>query len=267
MSNIYGKYNLPVRFDGDIIITDPCYIMRPRVDKWKNIPSWWDFVSKSKRVEKDGRVFYHTPKPEEYPDCRDKTREDYKDNPYSPNLPDIEYNLEVVIPLSEGKKPKQFSPTLEAEWQAYYEADQKWKEENKDDWEICEYGEDMGRLGFTHSLIASTLYGDWGCTTFNSDTKEIIGQFCADAGLVGVFYLNEVLKYNPEYNDHLRTDGVNSLPWPVTVIKDFHGEVMLETKQSTKTRKHLNKNPNGWDDECRVVGTGNINFISTQTSL
>ena len=68
-----------------------------------------------------------------------------------------------------------------------------------DDWATCAYGEDMEALGITHYMTRDTLYGDWSCTTFDTDTKEAIGEFCADAGLVSVFLLDEVLKYNPYY--------------------------------------------------------------------
>ena len=30
MPNLYETFNTPIRFDGDIIITDPCYIIRDR---------------------------------------------------------------------------------------------------------------------------------------------------------------------------------------------------------------------------------------------
>lgn len=265
MSNIYGKYNLPVRFDGDIIITDPCYIMKKQNWDWKDCPSWWDYVSKVTTEEvyrEDGTHYtrYNPPRPEDYPDCRPKQLSDYDDDEHGKLM----FKLDVLL---KPENPRMHSDTLKAEYDAHRKAEKEWRREHQSDWEKCYYGECMNVLGINHSLITSTLYGDWGCTTYNSDTKEIIGQFCADAGLVGVFYLDEVLKYNPEYNDYLRTDGENGLPWPVTVIRDFHGEVMLATRQEHKNRKYPDKIPNGWDDECRVVGTGNINFISTQTSL
>ena len=52
-------------------------------------------------------------------------------------------------------------------------------------------------------ISVDTLYGDWSCITYNSDTHEKIGEFCADAGMVGVFLLDEVLKYNPDFNYHI----------------------------------------------------------------
>ena len=69
------------------------------------------------------------------------------------------------------------------------------------DWSKCGYGDNMGRLGIKNYICRDTIYGDWSCTTFNSDTKEPIGEFCADAGLVAVFLLDEVLKYNPDSHE------------------------------------------------------------------
>lgn len=68
------------------------------------------------------------------------------------------------------------------------------------------------------------IYGDWSCTTFNSDTKKPIGEFCADAGLVGVFSLKEVLKYNPKFDYH------TNRKWTTTLIKNFTGDVWFEVE-------------------------------------
>ena len=42
-----------------------------------------------------------------------------------------------------------------------------------DDWATCAYGENMEALGITHYMTRDTLYGDWSCTTFDSDTKVV----------------------------------------------------------------------------------------------
>lgn len=114
---------------------------------------------------------------------------------------------------------------------------------SRDDWDECSYGENMGVLGLNNYLVRDTIYGDWSCTTYEKGTKKVLGKFCADAGLVGVFLLDEVLKYNPAYDDHLKKD------WTTTLIKDFDGEVEFVVK----------------NDEVSVVGKGNINFFTKQT--
>lgn len=235
-----------MRFDGDIIITDPCYIINKdnddRYDENGNLrsPSWWDFVSKTtyEEVTQNGRTFkkYNMPQPEDYPDCREKTIDDCKD--------ELDKKIFEVERLLE-KKPKMFSPTLQAEWDAYHMAEELYNDVPHDDWERCEYGYEMEILGFKTYLTNRTIYGDWSCTTFNSDTKEPIGRFCADAGMVGVFLLEEVLKYNPHYDDHTKS------PHSTTWIKDFHGDVNIIVV----------------NDEVFVEGKGNINFVTKQTGL
>jgi hypothetical protein len=122
-----------------------------------------------------------------------------------------------------------------------------------DDWDSCEYGEKMEMLGIHNYICRDTLYGDWSCTTYNSDTDKEVGKFCADAGMVAVFLLDEVLKYNPDFDYHLNR------PWTTTWIKDFDGEVEFTIARI---------NDGDWiDEEVRVVGKGNVNFITTQTGL
>jgi len=104
-------------------------------------------------------------------------------------------------------------------------------------------GNGLKKLGFTKYIWEDTIYGDWSCVTINVDTNEVLGRFCADAGLVGVFLLDEVLKYNPKYN--YERDISNGA---LTLIKDFHGDIEYDIR----------------DDEAYIEGTGNINFITKQ---
>lgn len=114
-----------------------------------------------------------------------------------------------------------------------------------DDWYECRFGDRMDILGLKTFICRNTIYGDWSCTTYNSKTKEEIGEFCADAGMVAVFLLDEVLKYNPDFDYHTER------PWMTTLIKDFDGEVCFDVV----------------DGEVRVVGKGNIDFVGVQTGL
>lgn len=129
-----------------------------------------------------------------------------------------------------------------------------------DDWSRCEYGERMERLGIRNCICRDTIYGDWSCTTFNSDTDEELGKFCADAGMVAVFDLREVLAYNPEFDYH--TDK----PWTTTWIKDFKGTVQFVVKHIEDEK---------WEEySVEVIGHGTnkttgepINFIGKQTGF
>lgn len=139
----------------------------------------------------------------------------------------------------------------------------------KDDWDACNYGENMEALGIYNYLTHGTLYGDWSCTTFNKITKEPIGDFCADAGLVSVFSLDEVLKYNPDFDWH------TSRPWTTTWIKDFDGSVQIVIKYRAKGSKIDVYNNNDYMlYDCHVVGSGvnmktgePIQFITRQTGI
>ena len=134
-----------------------------------------------------------------------------------------------------------------------------------DDWKYCNYGGFMEVLGIQNYICRDTLYGDWSCTTFNSDTNEKLGEFCADAGMVAVFLLDEVLAYNPDFDYHINR------PWTTTLIKDFDGEVEFVVKhiegayeEDTEWWKKGDK----WEDDVvEVVGTGNINFVGLQTGF
>ena len=122
--------------------------------------------------------------------------------------------------------------------------------DNSQDWEKCKYGDDMKRLdNITNYESSVTIYGDWSCTVYegnieqHSNNSNELGKFCADAGMVAVFELDEVLKYNPNFDNH--TDR----KWTTTTIPNFTGEITIE--------KINNK--------IHVIGKGNINFYSIQT--
>lgn len=141
-----------------------------------------------------------------------------------------------------------------------------------DDWLTCDCGSDMEKLGISHYMTRDTLYGDWSCTTYNLDTKEKIGEFCADAGLVSVFLLDEVLKYNPDF------DWYESRPWTTTLIKDFKGTVEFVVKYRDgyyKDETKYHKKVEHWEEYyLEVIGHGvnkvtgkAISFIGKQTGL
>lgn len=194
-----------------------------------------------------------------------------------------------IINEHEDKKPKwkdypelaeisprtKFSDYTPEQTIAYKEYSKAYDEFNAkyDDWSKCSYGENMEALGITNYICRDTIYGDWSCTTYNTDTKEKLGKFCADAGLVAVFELDEVLKYNPDFSQWIKTHN-----WCVTVIENFTGNINFEVvHQSGVYTKDDEFEINGkiyckegetWEnDEIQVIGKGNINFFTTQTEL
>lgn len=198
-----------MKFKGDIIITDPCYIMKDERD-------YQDLATK--------------PKWETFHTCK------YKDDP------------DLFIAESKEKDI------------AYG----KWYEKNEDHFEVCNYGNDMEALGINKYITRDTLYGDWSCTTFNTDTKDILGRFCADAGKVSVFLLEEVLKYNPKFDYHINK------PHTTTLIKDFDGDIVITTvdvKPDPNDEEYETCHCDYEDREVRVIGKGNINFYTTQSGF
>lgn len=105
----------------------------------------------------------------------------------------------------------------------------------------------LGSLGFTDCIMGSTIYGDWSCTVWDTDSKRVLGQFCADGGMYCVMYLEEVLKYAPAFDYHVK------LPHTACVIKGFDGDI---------TPKIVTRDE---DDSVIIVGNGNINFTTAQT--
>lgn len=202
MKGGYDRYldSEPQYFDGDIIITDPCYV------------------------------------------CKDD---------------------------DESQKPQPEDFEVPGAWSKAYD---EWREANPRHWDLCEFGYNMEVFGFTNYMTRDTLYGDWGCTTYDSDTKSELGHFCADAGLVSVFLLDEVLRYNPEFDYHEKRT------WTTTWIRNFKGTVQFVVvreegfyKEDTEWWKAGDK----WVEYAvRVVGRGvnkvtgePINFITSQSSL
>lgn len=107
-------------------------------------------------------------------------------------------------------------------------------------------------------MVADTIYGDWGCTCYNKDTKEKIGKFCADGGSVCIAKLKDVLKYNPNFEKWMKEHD-----WCVTLIKSFTGTVFIN--YDIEYYEHKGKQCK--DLYCYIEGKGNINFITTQTEF
>lgn len=207
-------------FKGTIVITDPCYIIKENPIKY---PNEEDFGLPASIINKPFKD-YSTPEELAYKAALDK----------------------------------------------YYKESPKY-----DDWDKCDFGENMEVLGIHNYISESTIYGDWSCTTYQTEEepKELlesilrvlndnleneddessvpyegkdIGGFCA--GLVGVFLLDEILAYNPEWKSWIEEHS-----WCATIIEDFEGEVEY----------YIDK----VNEEAHIVGTGSINFYTAQTGV
>lgn len=231
-----------MRFKGDIIITDPCYICKEKEEVGR-YPKAKNYFSHSR--EKD------------YPDYRKMSDEEIEELAKESRLP------KKLLLKMDGWIHK--SEQYEKENKKYEEALQEYRKNNISDWDLSNYGTSMEALGIKNYIRRDTLYGDWSCTTYNSDTNEKIGNFCADAGMVGVFLLDEVLKYNPDFDYHVER------PWTTTLIKNFDGEIDFEivhTEGVYEDDTEFHRKGEKWeDDSVSVVGIGNVNFKTVQTGF
>lgn len=254
-------------FKGDIVITDPCYLMNEDNNNkdYDTMPNWWDYVSLVKSSVKNGLTFFDMPMVTDYPDAIKITAYSYLVAPYLPescdpnSIPDsvadialslfaIKYHTQRV---HDNPLARWYSPTLDRELEVYHKATNDWHETHADDWERCACGDNMSALGFSNYIVSNTEYGDWSCTTIDADTKEILGHFCADAGLVGVFLLDEILKYNPKYD--IDDDSKRGC---ATIIRNFNGDINVVSNEVSED-----------DIQVSVIGEGNVNFYTIQTGF
>lgn len=111
----------------------------------------------------------------------------------------------------------------------------------------CYIFEDYCKAEAKGVLMRDTIYGDWSCTTYNSETKTEIGKFCADAGMVCV------VETDNEMIDHEKLMKLQS--YCRTIIENFTGTV------------YIKRIPGDYEDEIQIIGEGNINFVGKQTGL
>jgi hypothetical protein len=207
-----------MKFKGDIVITDPCYIMPKNGDEKVRFTDFLPAEAANRKLK------------------------DFTEH--------------------ENKKYQEYLKAVEGAKKLYPDY---WR---NGDIDIFGSGSGLEKFGFTNWIWEDTIYGDWGCTTYElkessidiekdpneierNDVKRVLGRFCADAGLVGVFYLNEILKFNPDFKYPVNDYGCEL----ATVIKDFDGDV-----------EYLISEFDG-EESAYIKGTGNVNFITSQTSL
>jgi len=124
----------------------------------------------------------------------------------------------------------------------------------------CDY-EHESVINGVEFIWSGTIYGDWSCTTFDANTEEVLGHFCADAGLVAVFKYEDVLKLCPnffnEYREHCYTK-----------INNYTGDVSIEVVPLKEETINDEGDSDSYDyEEVRVIGQGIIDFYTTQTGL
>ena len=175
----------------------------------------------------------------------------------------------------------EFNGTIVITDPCYFAKDQDWDREDGG-FDYTNYGIEEG-LGFTNFIWSDTGYGDgsWKVSELNTilgtmelekfvedieeayygffkesnvanqirleglvNQRTTIGRYCVDSGTFGVFYLDEVLNYCPnflvEYGD-----------WCYTIVRDFVGDIDLY--EDSRNQKH-------------ILGVGNKTFYSNTVS-
>lgn len=114
-------------------------------------------------------------------------------------------------------------------------------------------------------LFRDTIYGDWSCTTYETETNKELGDFCADSGMVCVDTLENILVRKPTFLEEIPE-------WCRTIIPNFKGKVKFEIVCTNKEDDE--KEFSLFNYEVRVVGDGcnkstgkAYNFYTTQTGL
>lgn len=108
---------------------------------------------------------------------------------------------------------------------------------SEEDWETCDYGEQMDKLGFKNYL---SVEFDEDAPDVVDDKGNVLGSFCTDSSMILVVPFDDLMKYNPDFNVHIE------YPHSCTIIENFCGEVTYNTRNDTTT----------------IVGKGNANFKS-----
>ena len=123
----------------------------------------------------------------------------------------------------------------------------------------------------------STLYGDWSChvwkaSEYSECTEDnVIGQFCADGGMVMVADWKAVKQCCPNAEQWVKDHD-----WCATVIKDFKGTVKMIKIEEQFTYEDDWEPDETWghkkgdvdtDAYLELFGIGSINWIAAQTGL
>lgn len=223
-------------FKGTIIITDPCYIMRRNPMKH---PEPKDFNLPDTIYSKPHSE-YSSPEELAYKAACSKywTEESKYEDWKKCGCGECMAVLGLTNYISES--------TIYGDWSCT-----TWSTLRKD---VEEQIEELNKLckesrkakeKYVRDSVQSKIYGDkWADATI--DMKKL-GTFCADAGMVAVFLLEEVLIYNPDFSK-----WIEEHPWCVTVIPDFDGDIQY----------YVDINVN-----AHIIGIGNINFFTIQTGF
>lgn len=252
-----GKSNEELAFNNEtLIITDPCYVV-PHDTEENNSNKWNEMLNLIESAEPELSIYVWNA-------------------PINEFISDLDFDLLLEVNRLKGKGTDQ-EYLAEVNNRLREEADKLLKSilnayENPD-YTLCSVPYMKGHqnsyilpsknsltsLGISKSLVGSTIYGDWSCTTIDVATNEVIGQFCADAGMYIIASLEDILKYNPGFEEWR-----DKHPWCVTTIPNFSGWVEVTPVLYSYTHK---EGMTSLEKSIRINGYGSINFTTRQSGF
>ena len=116
----------------------------------------------------------------------------------------------------------------------------------EDDWETCEYGDRMDKIGFSDFMIIR--FPDDPQIVKEEGTGRLFGGICQDSGYIVVVYLDELKAYNPDYEKAFWHESNR------TIIPDFDGEVSYKEVDVTIDGEEYT--------DTIISGIGNVCFNS-----
>lgn len=227
-----------MKFRGTIVITDPCYIMKKYEDERPKFSTWGGLENVTPNTQFKDFTTEEVIAYKEYEKALKEYNKKYNDWAKC----DCGRNMEVF-----GFTNYITEDTIFGDWSCkVYNVDEPKKAVE----DLCaitsHYNSQVAALGGWSEVSDEQL--DHLDTIFQTMIEGLnlqaktLGQFCADAGLVSVFLLDEVLAYNPDF-----LEWAKEHPWCVAIIEDFDGEI--EYYVDTLNDAH-------------IIGIGNINFFS-----
>lgn len=71
------------------------------------------------------------------------------------------------------------------------------------------------------TYISFDAMGESRAKVVNED-GNVLGEFCTDSCLICILRMEDLLKYNPQFEDHIKYPG------SCTLISNFKGEILIE---------------------------------------
>ena len=113
---------------------------------------------------------------------------------------------------------------------------------SEEDWHCCEYGKNLEALNI-YTYITSGHGDEFASDVISLDTPEKLGEFGSDSCMVSVMLLNELRRYNFDFDKEL---GKHCY----TIVEYFEGEIDLVEMEED----------DGTGQRVYFVGKGNKNF-------